>query len=145
MKRLSVGDLRGWKGMGGRLGGLIWPGVAIGLRLPLCLPALAPCLKVLVISSRPWLGEQMWKALQFPGLRTQLPVVSRLQTGACSHRQNSYAITRQRAEPSQVWGASLLCLLGVRGCVSLTEQEWKTTVSPPCLALSPLCRNSEAL
>lgn len=53
-------------------------------------PCSGPRWKVLVISSRPRLGEQMWKGLGFPGLWTQPLVVSRLQTGLPSQTEQPH-------------------------------------------------------
>lgn len=44
-------------------------------------PCSGPCWKVLAISSCPWVGKQMWKGRQFPGLWTQPPVAPACRWG----------------------------------------------------------------
>lgn len=105
------------------------PGSLSSLRLPLCLPALAPCWKVLVISSRPRPGQQMWKGLQFPGLRTQLPVVSRLQTGSViTDRKATQSLTKELSPVRCGVQTYSDFSVAKKKCVSKTKWVWKRTI-----------------
>lgn len=81
------------------------------LKASLCLLALAPCLKVLVISSCP--PTRRTDVERSPVLRVQ-DTVTRCP---CTHRQASHTVTQQMAEPSQVRGSNHPCTFAMKGCV----------------------------
>lgn len=68
-----------------------------------------------------------------------------LADGACHDTQNSYTVTHQTAEASQVWGSNLLCFSAVKRVCKLNWTRVKNNHRPPCLALSPLYRNAADL
>lgn len=62
------------------------------LKLPLC-ALLRPLLEGFGDFLRPPTREQMWKGLRFPGLGTQVFVVSPPADVACGRRHSSYPVT----------------------------------------------------
>lgn len=90
-----------------------------------------------MISSPPRLGKQMWKGLQFPGLQTQLLVVSPLPMGpVITERTVTHHSPKSWAQGA---GSNTLCVSAVKTEPKRTENN----PIPPCLALSPLCGNAE--
>lgn len=78
----------------------------------------------------------MWKGLQFPGLRTQLLVVSRPQTGpAITGRTATQSLTKELS-PVRCGFKPTLHVCSKK----LNWNRLKSNPLPPCLALSPLCR-----
>lgn len=81
----------------------------------------------------------MWKGLQFPGLRTQLLVVSRPQTGpAITGRTATQSLTKELS-PVRCGFKPTLHVCSKK----LNWNRLKSNPIPPHLALSPLCRNAE--
>lgn len=66
-----------------------------------------------MISSHPRLGKQMWKGLQFPGLRTQLLVVSPPPMGPMiTDRTVTHHSPKSWAQSGA--GSNLLCVSAVK-------------------------------
>ena len=142
MKRLSVGHLRGWKGLGEDHGEVIWPGVASGLS-PFVHPPTTS-------GSGPAL-EGFGDFLPPPTRRTDVersPVPRAPDTtagcfspadGACDHRQNSYTSLTKELSPVRCGFKPSLCVCSEK----LNWNGLKNNPVPPCLALSLLCGNAE--
>lgn len=142
MKRLSVGHLRGWKGLGEDHGVVIWPGVASGLSPFVPWPP-PPAL------------AQLWRGfgdfLPPPTRQTDVersPVPRAPDTtagcfspadGAHDHRQNSYTSLTKELGLVRCGFKPTLCVCSEK----LNWNRLKNNPVPPCLALSPLCGNAE--